>query len=129
MTNDYIRELVEENLTKSFGAQLSEANLDQIYKACATAVNDILRQKRKNFNRNVKLNKGRRVYYLSMEFLMGRSLKNNIHNLNLVNEFSAVLESVGYSLDDLYQYEPDAGLLYGCSCFRQLSRHGLFLAI
>ena len=110
MTNDYIRELVEENLTKSFGAQLSEANLDQIYKACATAVNDILRQKRKNFNRNVKLNKGRRIYYLSMEFLMGRSLKNNIHNLNLVNEFSTVLESVGYSLDDLYQYEPDAGL-------------------
>ncbi len=110
MTTDYIRELIEENLTKSFGVQLAEANLDQIYKACATAVNDILRQRRKNFNTRVKENKAKRVYYLSMEFLMGRSLKNNIYNLNLVNEFSSLVESLGYTLDDLYSYEPDAGL-------------------
>ncbi|MFA6889703.1 MAG: glycogen/starch/alpha-glucan phosphorylase [Bacilli bacterium] len=108
--NDYIRELVEENLTKSFGVQLSEANLEQIYKSCATAVNDILRQKRKNFNGQVKQFKGRRIYYLSIEFLMGRSFKNNIYNLNLVKEFSTVVESMGYSLEDLYEYEPDAGL-------------------
>ncbi|MDD4211900.1 MAG: glycogen/starch/alpha-glucan phosphorylase [Bacilli bacterium] len=108
--NDYIRELVETNLAKSFGVQLSEANLDQLYRACATTINDILRQKRKNFNHRVKQTKSRRVYYLSMEFLMGRSFKNNIYNLDLVNEFSSVLESIGYSLEDLYQYEPDAGL-------------------
>lgn len=110
MTTDYIRELIEGNLTKSFGVQLAEANLDQIYKACATAVNDILRQKRRNFNTRVKEQKAKRVYYLSMEFLMGRSLKNNIYNLNLVNEFSSLVESLGYTLEDLYSYEPDAGL-------------------
>mgnify|MGYP000956891457 CR=1 FL=1 len=105
-----IRELVEENVTKMFGITLTEANLDQLYKACATSINDILRKKRKNYNTKVKENKGKRVYYLSMEFLMGRSFKNNIYNLGLVEDFQKLLEPLGYKLEDIYEQEPDAGL-------------------
>jgi starch phosphorylase len=105
-----LRDIVEDNLSKMYGVMLPEANVEQIYKACAVTVNDLLRKKRKNYNNVVKNNKGKRVYYLCMEFLMGRSFKNNIYNLGLVNEFSQMLESVGYNLDDIYEHEPDAGL-------------------
>jgi starch phosphorylase len=45
-----------------------------------------------------------------MEFLLGKSLKNNIHNLGLTAAFSELLKPLGYSPEDLYEYEPDAGL-------------------
>ncbi len=105
-----LKPLIEENISKMFGISLNEANVEQLYKACATTTNDILRKKRKDFNHKVKEQKGKRVYYLSIEFLMGRSLKNNIHNLDLVDDFQSVLSQIGYSLEDLYEKEPDAGL-------------------
>ncbi|MDY0064644.1 MAG: glycogen/starch/alpha-glucan phosphorylase [Bacilli bacterium] len=110
MTNEMMKELVEENLSKTFGVQLTEATVEQLYKATAQTINDILRRKRKNYNSIVKANKGKRVYYLSMEFLMGRSLKNNLYNLSLVEPVQNLVEQLGYHLDDLFDYEPDAGL-------------------
>jgi len=105
-----LREIVEDNLSKMYGVTLTDANIEQLYKASAVSVNDILRKKRRVYNNIVKENQGKRVYYLCMEFLMGRSFKNNIYNLGLVDEFSSILESIGYTLDDLYEHEPDAGL-------------------
>ncbi len=105
-----LRDIVEDNLSKMYGITLSDANVEQLYKACAVSVNDLLRKKRKSYNNVVKTNQGKRVYYLCIEFLMGRSFKNNIYNLGLVNEFSSILESLGYTLEDLYEHEPDAGL-------------------
>ena len=108
--NIVLRDALEENLSQMFVVQLNEANLEQIYKALAVTVNNILRKKRKLFNHKVKEQKGKRVYYLCMEFLMGRSLKNNIHNLGIVDEVRALLKGTGYTLEDLYEKEPDAGL-------------------
>ena len=110
MKNLSIKDSVEEALTMLFGVQTSDANLDQLYKASATVVNNILRRKRKVFNAKVKEAKGKRVYYLSMEFLMGRSLKNNIYNLGLIEEFNEAIKPYGYTLENLYEKEPDAGL-------------------
>ncbi|MFA7009672.1 MAG: glycogen/starch/alpha-glucan phosphorylase, partial [Bacilli bacterium] len=110
MRNLSIKDSVEEALTMLFGVQASDASLDQLYKASATVVNNILRRKRKVFNGKVKEAKGKRVYYLSMEFLMGRSLKNNIYNLGLIEEFKEAIKRYGYTLEDLYEKEPDAGL-------------------
>ena len=50
------------------------------------------------------------IYYLCMEFLIGRSLKNNLYNLDLTDTFKKALESFDVSLDKLYEKEPDAGL-------------------
>lgn len=102
--------MIEDNLSKMFGVFLKEANDSQIYKACAVTVNDILRYKRRQYNHKVKDARGKRVYYLSMEFLVGRSLKNNIYNLGMEKEFSSLLSSVHLTLEDLYRHEPDAGL-------------------
>ncbi len=52
----------------------------------------------------------KRVYYLSLEFLMGRSLENNLINLGLHDAMRAALSDLGLDLSDLLEQEPDAGL-------------------
>lgn len=108
--SENIANQLEDNLSKLFGIQGSEATVEQFYKACATTVNDMLRKRRREYNSKVRGTKSKRVYYLSMEFLMGRSLKNNLFNLGLTDEFSKVLANYGITLDELYEKEPDAGL-------------------
>ena len=109
-TKTQIKNLIEDNLSKLFGVQGSEASENELYKACATTVNDILRKKRRDYNAKVREGKAKRVYYLSMEFLMGRSLKNNLFNLGLTDIVREVLKDYDCELEDLYDQEPDAGL-------------------
>jgi len=52
----------------------------------------------------------KRVYYLSMEFLIGRLLGNSLINLNLINEIYDMLKEMGYALEDIAELEPDMGL-------------------
>lgn len=52
----------------------------------------------------------KRVYYLSMEFLMGRSLLNALNNLGVVDQYTEALKEMGYKLEDLIQKERDAAL-------------------
>ena len=102
--------LIEDRIAQMFGVTGADATVDQIYKAVATAVNDVLRAKRKVFNTKVKEQKQKRVYYLSMEFLIGKSLRNNVFNLGQVDEINEALKAYDLSLDDLYEKEPDAAL-------------------
>lgn len=105
-----LQEMVEDNLSKMFGVFMRDASEQQLYKAVAVTVNDILRYKRRQYNHKVRDNQKRRVYYLSMEFLMGRSLKNNLYNLGLTEAFAKLLATVSVTLESLYKNEPDAGL-------------------
>ena len=52
----------------------------------------------------------KRVYYLSLEFLMGRAMTNNITNMGLTDEVSKALKDLGYTYEELAEVEPDAGL-------------------
>lgn len=52
----------------------------------------------------------KRVYYLSMEFLMGRSLLNAMNNLGVVDQYTEALREMGYKLEDLIEKERDAAL-------------------
>lgn len=104
------QEMIEENCALLFGVTASEATVEQIYKALATAVNNILRDKRKKFNSKVRDQKARRVYYLSMEFLLGKSLRNNIYNLGQVDAVNEALKNYDLTIDDLCEKEPDAAL-------------------
>ncbi|MGM9900199.1 MAG: glycogen/starch/alpha-glucan phosphorylase, partial [Bacilli bacterium] len=105
-----VRRKVEEKLSSYFGVTPKDANIDQIYKAVSMTVVDILLEKKKQFNRKIKENKAKRVYYLCMEFLVGRSLKTNLYNLGLVDQYKEVLNEYGIELDEVYEQENDAGL-------------------
>ena len=104
------KELIQGKLSRYFGIGPSEARKDQLYKAVVMSVRDIMLEKRHNFHLKTKAAKGKRVYYLCMEFLMGRSLKNSIFNLGLYDTFSEALKEYDVTLEELYELEPDAGL-------------------
>lgn len=101
---------IEEKLSSYFGVTPLDATIDQIYKAVSMTILDILLEKKKQFNRKVKAAKAKRIYYLCMEFLVGRSLKTNLYNLGLADEYEKVLQEYGIDLNEVYEQEPDAGL-------------------
>ena len=101
---------IESTLARYFGATVEEATKEQLYKACAMTVRDILSEKRQAFKNRVNAEGAKRVYYMCMEFLVGRSLKNNLCNLGLCDAYEEALGKMGHSLEELYDCEPDAGL-------------------
>ncbi len=111
LTKTRVKELIEGVANKSFGAAASSLSNRQLYRCVATVVRDLLLEKRSRFNKQHKARQRKRVHYLSMEFLMGRSLKNNLFNMELDVLFAETLKKY-YKVDieDLYDCEPDAGL-------------------
>ncbi len=105
-----IKENVEIKLSRYFGCTSAEASQEQMYKAVAMTVRDILTEKRGAFKKEVNKKGAKRVYYMCMEFLLGRSLKTNLCNLGLDKEYSEALSNLGFDLEKLYSCEPDAGL-------------------
>ena len=111
LTKSNIKDMIESASNKAFGVSAMELNTMQLYKCVATVVRDMLLEKRTAFNRQYKARERKRVHYLSMEFLMGRSLKNNLFNMELDGLFAETLKKYyKVNIDDLYECEPDAGL-------------------
>ncbi len=134
ITEKEVQMLIQGKLSRYFGVSPKEASKDQIYKAVVMSVRDILLEKRQQFHKVMKSKKGKRVYYLCMEFLLGRSLKNNIYNLNLGDAYEKALQSFGVTLEDLYEQEPDAGLGNGglgrlAACFMDALATGNYPAM
>ncbi len=110
ITEKEVKDLIKGKLSRYFGVSPHEATKEQFYKAVVMSVRDILLEKRQQFHKKVKTKRAKRVYYLCMEFLLGRSLKNSLYNLDAVSVYNKVIASYGLSLDELYEFEPDAGL-------------------
>ena len=104
------KELLSAKLSHFMGVTPEEATDEQYYKAIALIVRDMMSAGRAEFSEEAAKAGTKKVYYLCMEFLMGRSLKNNLYNLNLTEVFESVLDDYGVKLENLYDCEPDAGL-------------------
>ncbi len=102
--------LISGKLSRYFGVTPKEATREQLYKAVVLSVRDIMLEKRQKFHLKAKGAKAKRVYYLCMEFLMGRSLKNSVYNLGIGEALEGALKPYKVTLEDLYEEEPDAGL-------------------
>lgn len=109
-TAKYLKEQIEKKLSHNFGVTPETASNELFYKASVLVLLDIMRDRRSSFRKSVSDEQAKTVYYLSMEFLMGRSLKNNLYNLDLTNNMKKALKGMGVDLDQLYELEPDAGL-------------------
>lgn len=105
-----VKENIEAKLSRNLGCTPTEASKEQMYKAVVMTVKDILTEKRIKFRNKVNKRGGKRVYYMCIEFLLGRSLKTNLNNLEMVDVYSEVLKEMGFTLESLYECEPDAGL-------------------
>lgn len=87
-----------------------EASDKQVYEALSSVVVSILRNKRRKFINKANSEGKKKIYYLSMEFLMGRSLKTSLYNLCIQEDVKSILNEYGIKLDNIFEYEPDAGL-------------------
>ena len=105
-----IKKALESKVSRYFGCALTDATETQIYKSVILTVRDILTNKKAEYKKAIKKNHPKRVYYLCMEFLIGRSLKNNLRNLGLADEYASVLSELGFDIEKLYAREPDPGL-------------------
>ena len=105
-----LTEMIVGKLLRNFGRTVDEATPNHMFKACAMVLRDIMSGHQIETSNHVWEAQGRQVHYLSLEFLMGRSLEKNAYNLGLLDTLTQVLEDLGFSAADLFETEPDAGL-------------------
>ena len=110
LTPKQAEELILTKLSHNFGVSQKDATDEHYYKAVVLVVKDLLTSGYTEFSRKAVQQGKKTVYYLCMEFLMGRSLKNNLSNLGLEGTINTALKNLGVKLDNIYEQEPDAGL-------------------
>ncbi len=109
-SKEEIQEAIGRKLNGQLGVSPRQASDEQFYKAAALVVRDLAEEKRRAFLAQCNATGRKQVYYLSIEFLMGKSLKNSLYNLGLVEEFREALAHYRVKLENLYRCEPDPGL-------------------
>ena len=92
------------------GCGLDEVAPKQVYRVLASMLRDRLDNDNLAFREKVNKEQKKQAYYMSMEFLVGTSLYNNLFNLNLVDDVKQILKKHNLSLHDVIEVEPDAGL-------------------
>ncbi len=99
-----------ERLQNKFSVSPEEASDQQVYEVLSALVVEQLKAKRRRFINQVHSAGKKQVYYLSMEFLMGRSLKTSLYNLEMAEGITKMLKGFDINIDKIYECEPDAGL-------------------
>ncbi len=107
---EQLTEMITGKLQRNFGCTVETASENHMFKACALVLRDIMSRHRMETSNQVWEKQQRQVHYLSLEFLMGRSLEKNAYNLGLLDTLKQALEGMGFSAADLFECEPDAGL-------------------
>ena len=104
-SKEALKEAVESKLKRYYGILPSEATEDQMYRSVVLTVKDILMSKRAAQHNMVKKTHSKRIYYMCMEFLIGRSLKTNLCNLGLDSEYRSILADYGFDIDKIYNID------------------------
>lgn len=104
------KKMIDDKLSHFFGVSPETATDEQFYKSVAMIIREKLAAQTSDFRHTAEGQNSKKIYYLCMEFLMGRSLKNNLYNMGLVDVFDEALKSFDVSLERLYECESDAGL-------------------
>lgn len=110
ITTAALSEMIEKKLSHNLGVTPEQASDELFYKASVLALLEIMNERRAQFKKETAEKCAKTVYYLSMEFLMGRSLKSNLYNMDLTETMEKALSKFKVKLDKLYDFESDAGL-------------------
>ena len=110
LSQDTALRMLNDECMENFGCKANDATTKQIYKALCKTVKNLLVKERSNFASKINKGEKKQVYYMSMEFLVGTSLRNNLYNLGILEPFKKAVEKSGFNIEDLYALEPDAGL-------------------
>ena len=95
-SKETLREMLTATLKTQFGCTPEEATDQQMYGAVLTMIQQILLRKRADYLDHLRQTQPKRIYYMSMEFLVGRSLRNNLYNLTLESDMKSILTDFGF---------------------------------
>ena len=109
-TKREFEKLLKDKLMSECNVTLDTASADQIYRCLAMITRQIMSDRQKQYQSKVLGEGKKQVYYLCMEFLMGRSLRTSLFNLGLNEVAESVLADADVKIDTIYEQEPDAGL-------------------
>ena len=109
-TKREFEKLLKDKLMSECNITIDAASADQIYRCLAMITRQIMSDRQKQFQSKVLGEGKKQVYYLCMEFLMGRSLRTSLFNLGLNEVAESVLADADVKIDTIYEQEPDAGL-------------------
>ena len=109
-TTETLKSALIGKLAIHFGKTVEEARDEEMMKACALTLRDVMALREVETRKAVSRDGKKQVHYLSMEFLMGRSLMKNAYNLGVLEQLREALESLGFKAADIFEIEPDAGL-------------------
>ena len=110
MTTKEFAKILQDKLTSEYGVDLSVASKQQIYRSLALICRQMMSENHKKFQSKAIGTGTKQVYYLCMEFLMGRSLKVSLFNLGLEDVAQKVLADADINIEGIFEEEPDAGL-------------------
>ena len=110
MTSKEFGKILQDKLTSEYGVELNVASKQQIYRSLALICRQMMSENHKKFQSKAIGTGTKQVYYLCMEFLMGRSLKMSLFNLGLDEVAKKALADADITLDSIFEEEPDAGL-------------------
>ena len=104
------KEMVRENVKTLYRKTVDEASQQQIFQAVSYALKDAIIDDWLSTQAAYKKSGAKTVYYMSMEFLMGRALGNNLINMTVYDEVREALDELGFDLNVIEDQEPDAAL-------------------
>ena len=105
-----LKNAIVQKLRLNYGCTEQQATDGEMMKACAMVLRDIMAERGVQTREETAHEEKRKVHYLSLEFLMGRSLMKNAFNLELLDELTAATGELGFRAADIFDMEPDAGL-------------------
>ena len=110
LDKEAFKEQVKDNVKTLYRKTLKEATMQQVFQAVAYAVKDTIIDNWLATQQQFEQDDPKMVYYMSMEFLMGRALGNNLINLCAYKEVKEALDELGFDLNVIEDQEPDAAL-------------------
>ncbi|WP_337376296.1 glycogen/starch/alpha-glucan phosphorylase [Clostridium sp.] len=110
ISKEEFKKSIIENVKNQYRRTIDEATPQQIFQAVSYAIKDVIIDDWIATQKQFDETGAKKVYYLSMEFLMGRALGNNIINLGAKKAVKEALEELGFDLNAIEDQEPDPAL-------------------
>ena len=110
LTAKKMEEALTAKLMLNFSKTPEEATDKEMMKASALILRDMMALHSVETHKQTRRGQKKQVHYLSLEFLMGRSLMKNAYNLGVLPQLKEALETLGFKAADIFELEPDAGL-------------------
>ena len=129
LTQNFSKEEFKKNVISNckslYRKNIEEANQQEVFQAVSYAVKDIIIDKWIATHKQYEKDDPKMVYYMSMEFLMGRALGNNMINLCAYDEIKEALDELGLDINVIEDQEPDAALRLQHGCQTSISQPSL----